>query len=161
MKRNALIFRWLDNILLMRITRSCRRLAAAVTLICVGFAQIAMAAHVSAAALAPIAPSSFDAVSAAEPCMHAGTMTANETQSAPADHHDLSSLCLQHCQSDQQNVDQHTFVPTLSAVSAAVLMVPASTQADLALPRAPITPVTLLARSTAPPLSIRYCVFRI
>jgi hypothetical protein len=138
----------------MHITHSCRRIVAAVALVCLGFAQVALVAHASAAAPGP---SSHDPVSATEPCMHANSATA---QAALAQHEDVSKLCLQHCQSDQQNVDQHTFVPTLSDANSQVLIVPLGAQPDLALPRAPITPVALFARSTAPPLSIRYCVFR-
>jgi hypothetical protein len=141
----------------MRITRSYRRIAAVVTLVCVGFAQVAIAAHASTAALGSIAPSSLDMVSATEPCMHADPAPA---QAAAHHDQDVSKLCLQHCQSDQQNIDQHTFVPTLSHANSPVLIVPLGAQPDLALPRAPITPVALFARSTAPPLSIRYCVFR-
>jgi hypothetical protein len=69
------------------------------------------------------------------------------------------ALCHAHCQSDQQAVDKVQTATPVIAVAAGFAYVLEPIQASSRAPRP--TQAILLLRSTAPPIAVRNCCFRI
>lgn len=71
----------------------------------------------------------------------------------------LSNLCLEHCQQGSQAADNGSAVTPPAAAGLPLLAVVAVDDTRLQ-PPAPAAQRELLARATAPPASIRFCVLR-
>ena len=106
------------------------------------FAQLALAEYVCPG-------SSFKVLEASMPCAESMTVAMDEEQ---------SSLCHAHCQAGQQTADTYQ-MPVLAS--------PPDHGADYLMAQVVVTPLgaplqaPLLRRTTAPPLAIRNCCFRI
>ena len=70
----------------------------------------------------------------------------------------LPNLCQAHCKAEQQSADTYQ-LPPLVSLAALLMSYPAPVTAPL-LPGVPIQ-MPLVQRSTAPPLTVRHCCFRI
>lgn len=127
--------------------RACRRLVAKLLIATLLFLQLAVAAY-ACPSFNPDAGMAMSAAMADDMPMDGCTMS---DQVQP-------NLCSQHCQQDSQALDQSPpaalaipVLPLLAVVSAE----PRPRSAASADPR------EFLARATAPPPAIRFCVFRI
>lgn len=131
----------------MVFSRCTRKLIAGLGLAAMVFAQVAVAAHactVLAPLEAPDASVSMHAGQDAGPC---GDMNPGQ-----------DNLCFRHCQNSQPTLDHHPS-PLVIAVAVPVYYVDQLDRPDVvtsALNRSR----ELLARVTAPPLSVRHCCFR-
>lgn len=127
----------------MILRRRNRLFAVLFALISLLFMQLAVASYVC-----PGVPSKISEMGAM-PCAESMTLTIDDEQ---------PSLCHAHCQSDQQSVDKYQ-VPGLASL--------ADLATDFPLPRIAPAPsgvplqAPLLRRTTAPPLTVRNCCFRI
>ena len=111
-------------------------------LTCLLFAQLALAGYVC--------PGSASKLSAASmPCAESMDMTMDQEQ---------PSLCHAHCQAGQQKADTYQ-VPVLASLPDHGADYPTNRE-FVAPPGAPLQ-APLLRRTTAPPLAIRNCCFRI
>lgn len=114
------------------------------------FMQLAMAGYAC-----PVGVSKADADQTA--AMAAAGMPCAETMAITMDG-DQPSLCHAHCKAEQQTADKYQ-LPGLASL--------ADLASDFPLPRVTPAPlgallqVPLLRRSTAPPLAVRNCCFRI
>ncbi len=123
-----------------------------VALVSLLFMQLAVAGYVCPSGMSGMAQSSKATVSvhAGMPC--AGDMSATSMDDAQP------ALCHAHCQSDQQSADTYQLpdLPVMPAIA------PVFSQQDV-LSISPGVPrqAPLLQRTTAPPLSVRNCCFRI
>jgi hypothetical protein len=138
----------------MTLRRSLHRLVSLLGAGAIVLAQTAMAAHACAAAFAGAAPQSLLQAAPSHAAMHPGHDGSRCGEPEPAQ----SNLCFKHCLTEQQSVDQHP-ISFGAAVAGPVRYVEhpvlyASLQADRGYSHA------LLARVTAPPLSVRNCCFR-
>lgn len=126
----------------MRLTRPSRFLAALVTLFCLLFTQLAVAAYA---------------------CPGAGAMTAAASSGSMPDCTDMEMpqlmLCAAHCEAGHQSLDTPGTPHVQPFVAAALAVVLSGDSRQYALAAAP--PTDRLTRSTAPPLTIRNCCFRI
>ncbi len=125
-----------------------RRLAALLGAAAVLFAQVATTAYacsVPPQAATAMAPMAMDMTNADMPCQEAVQGPTN--------------LCLQHCQYGQQTAGEVQFPPVTPPALAYRLRAPAD---DLLLAK-PVRDHSsfLLVRTTAPPLPVRNCCFRI
>ena len=112
------------------------------------FMQLVVAAYVCPGSTSKAAQVAVMA-SSGLPCADMASMVMDDLQ---------PNLCKAHCQSDQQSADTYQLPPLLTfAVVPAVF--PCSTIAPIPTGVALQTP--LLRRSTAPPLAVRNCCFRI
>lgn len=129
----------------MTLSRPSRFLAALVTLFCLLFTQLAVAAYA---------------------CPGAGAMTAAASGASMPDCTDMempqspqSMLCAAHCEAGHQSLDTpgapHV-QPFVAGALAVVLSGDSGRYAPVTAPQA-----DSLTRSTAPPLTIRNCCFRI
>lgn len=135
----------------MRLTRKTRLTAALLALVSMLFMQLAVAAYVC-------------------PGLQMGDQGAvmlSQSQSQPdsgsmpgCDQPDPKqpALCHAHCQDGKQSLDKAELPPILSALASGFFT--AVVNSDI-LQRPFSTSVPLLTRTTAPPLSIRNCCFRI
>jgi hypothetical protein len=128
----------------MRLTRPSRFLAALVTLFCLLFTQLAVAAYA---------------------CPGAGAMTVAASSGSMPDCTDPDMempqpvLCAAHCEAGHQSLDTPGAPHVQPFVAAALAVVLSGDSRRYALAAAPHT--DSLTRSTAPPLTIRNCCFRI
>lgn len=129
----------------MKLSRSSRCLAAAIALFCLLFSQLAVASY----ACPNLLGDTVQQVSATPMPGCTGMMDMGQP-----------SLCQAHCDTGHQSLDTPDapqVAPFLARELALVLPDIAAVE-----PAAPLHPdATLLARSTAPPLAIRHCCFRI
>ncbi len=120
-----------------------------VALVSLLFMQLAVAGYVCPSGMSGMAQSSKPVTHAGMPC--AQVMSASMDDAQPA-------LCHAHCQSDQQSADTYQLpdLPVMPAISSVF------NQQDI-LQISPGVPrqAPLLQRTTAPPLSVRNCCFRI
>jgi hypothetical protein len=136
----------------MKLTRSCRWHAAVIALISMLFMQLAVAAY----ACPQLSVSSANEQSR--------TMTAGDTG------HDMSgcqktdseqpSLCHAHGQVDKQSLDKPES-PPVQPFLAAGLGIPLQLADDVGITVFSPLNIPSLVRTTAPPLAIRHCCFRI
>ena len=112
------------------------------------FMQLAVAAYVCPGSTSKAAQVAVMA-SSGLPCADMASMVMDDVQ---------PNLCKAHCQSDQQSADTYQ-LPPLVALAAVLAVYPAS----IAVPVPAGVPLQtpLLRRSTAPPLAVRNCCFRI
>ena len=145
------------------LTRSFRRLMARICIAALLFSQLAVAAY-ACEGWPGQADSGMHAQAQAMPAAHHADMPAHDgcamdpvNDGAPAEPV-YPNLCQEHCQAGDRSVQG-----TLQVAAAAVAVLPilrieplqfSSSSGQLVLP-------VLLARSTAPPLSVRFSVFRI
>jgi hypothetical protein len=126
----------------VRLTRPSRFLAALVTLFCLLFTQLAVAAYA---------------------CPGWGTMTVVADSGAMAGCEEMelaqSGLCVAHCEAGHQSFDTPG-APLVQPFVAAALSVVLATDTGQFRPPALPDP-DQLTRTTAPPLAIRNCCFRI
>ena len=113
------------------------------------FAQLAVAAHACQA----LSGADAAALPAAEHGNDEG-LPCNEMQSQPA------NICLQHCADSPQSFDQHP-VASVVPFAGSAYHVGRSDRLAVFLQSAQSHSHALLARVTAPPLSVRNCCFRI
>lgn len=131
----------------MFVRRSPRLITVAFALVSLLFMQVAMAGYACPMEMKGVEVAAM--TEAGMPC--AGDMSTTDT--------DQPGLCHAHCQSSQQNADT---TPTLTPIVAVATGITYSVEPALsALLLAPPTRGPSLLRSTAPPLSIRNCCFRI
>ena len=129
-------------------TRACRRLVARCLIAALLFLQLAVAAY-ACPGLAAQAGRPVSAAMADDRPVHAGCPMADKRQ---------PNLCREHCERNSQALDQSPpaalALPVLPLL-AVVATEPANHRAESVDSR------ELLARATAPPAAIRFCVFRI
>lgn len=128
----------------MRLSRPSRFFAALLTLFCLLFTQLAVASYVCPTLEMTPAPKA--------------TMSHADMPGCQMDIAD-KGLCKAHCEAGNQSLDKPAtphVSPFIPAELAVVLVVGAVTASESALPVA-----NWLARTTAPPLTIRNCCFRI
>ena len=130
----------------MIFSRTARKLAAALGVCAMVFAQIAVAAH-ACAVLGGESP-----VSAMAMPMDADDAPCNEQDAAP-------NLCIHHCQAEQ-TVDHQ---PPAPAIPVAIIVgsLEPSNRLPVSFQSAQSYSQALLARVTAPPSAVRNCCFRI
>ncbi len=128
--------------------RRIRLKAALVALVSLVFMQLAVAAYVCPGSVVSLAETAAMGKSGM-PCAGSESVVMDEEQ---------PNLCQAHCQVGQQSADTYQ-LPTLACASSVLAVYPAATAAPL-LPGVPIQP-PLVQRSTAPPLTVRNCCFRI
>jgi hypothetical protein len=123
----------------MKLSRRSRLVTAFVTLCCLLFTQLAVAAYACPA---------LDAAPAA-------------AMAAPCPNMDMQQpgLCKAHCEAGQQTVDAYSPVHATPFVAAALAVV--MPQLPEAAPVVAGHDSSSLSHSTAPPLSIRNCCFRL
>jgi|SRR5882672_11440047 len=110
------------------------------------FAQVAVAAHACAATMeAPGVAVAMHASHEAAPCDPMGVGQHN--------------LCFRHCQDSQQTLDHHQ-LPSPGFVAALVYYIEPPYQLDMFSSALQSYSHALLARVTAPPLSVRNCCLR-
>ncbi len=129
----------------LRRTRLTTTLLALISLL---FMQLAVASYVCPGAVAKLAEAAAMA-EAGTPC--AGSMALNMDDAQP-------NLCQAHCQADQQSADTYQ-LPSLVTLAVFLPAYPPSVAAPV--PVGPALQTPLLRRSTAPPLAVRNCCFRI
>lgn len=112
------------------------------------FMQMAVAGYACPSTGSKVAEAAVMA-DAGMPCAGAMSMDMDDEQ---------PNLCHAHCQADSQSADKYQF-PSLVAVDA-LPTAPALQVALLSFVEAP-APAPHLRRTTAPPLSIRNCCFRL
>jgi hypothetical protein len=127
--------------------RRCRLMTVLFALVSLLFMQLAVAGY--ACPMDGQADEMAAMAQAGIPC--AGEMSPIDTQQ-PA-------LCYAHCQSDQQAVDKVQTAMPVIAVSPGFAYVLEPIRVSSPTPRAAQAP--LLWRSTAPPIAVRNCCFRI
>ncbi len=127
----------------MTLTRTARLLAALVTLFSLLFTQLAVAAYVC--------PRTSDAPMV----MDVGADMANCHGMKVAQ----PGLCHAHCDAGNQSADTAA-APHVQPFVAGALCVVLQAE-EIVAPRTDAIDATLLMRSTAPPLSIQHCCFRI
>ncbi len=112
------------------------------------FMQLAVAGYVCPGAVSKIAEVTAMA-EAGMPCAESMTLSMDDQQ---------PNLCRAHCQSDQQSADTH-HVPTPVTLGA----IPADFSLQVAPPAFSEAPLQAshLRRTTAPPVTIRNCCFRL
>jgi hypothetical protein len=128
----------------MRLSRPSRLIAAIIAIVSLLFVQLAVASYVC--------PELDAAVEATVP-----------SDNAQIDHCVTAvqpSLCHAHCEPDSQS-SHTTHVPPIQAFVASELTVVICDTRVVALARTPDWQAGTLQRSTAPPLAIRNCCFRI
>lgn len=128
-------------------TRACRRLVAKLLIATLLFLQLAVAAY-ACPSFNPDSGMAMSAAMADDMAMDGCTMS---DQVQP-------NLCSQHCQQNSQALDQSP--PAALAIPILPLLAVVSAEHR---PRsaASADPREFLARATAPPSAIRFCVFRI
>ena len=128
--------------------RRTRLITALVALSSLLFMQWAVAAYVCPGSTSKATQVAVMAASGL-PCADMVSMVMDDVQ---------PNLCKAHCQSDQQSADTYQ-LPPLVALAAVLAVYPAS----IAVPVPAGVPLQtpLLRRSTAPPLAVRNCCFRI
>lgn len=129
-------------------TRAFRRLLAKVLIAAVLFLQLAVAAY-ACPGLSTHTDASPSAAMADEMQMDAGCAMVDEAQ---------PNLCSQHCQQNSRVLDQSP--PAAVPVAVLPLLAVVDSQLEPLCAKSE-APREFLARATAPPLSIRFCVFRI
>lgn len=130
----------------MKLSRTSRAIAAFATLFCLLFSQLAVAAY-ACPGLAP-----------AQAAIMAGGMSGCPDMDMKMDK-EQPGLCKAHCEAGQQTLDTAGLAqvpPFMPAALSAVLGERIAT-----MPQVAAQDADRLSRSTAPPLSIRNCCFRI
>ena len=121
-----------------------------VALVSLLFMQLAVAGYVCPSGMSGLAQSSKAEAHAGMPC--AGFMSETSLDGAQP------ALCHAHCKSDQQSADTYQ-LPDLPVMPAIALVFSLQDVLSISLGLARQAP--LLQRTTAPPLSVRNCCFRI
>lgn len=132
----------------MKLTRSSRVLAACLTLFCLLFTQLALAAYVCPNQTTAPRPVEAKPAPMAD-CQEMGSVPDTEQP----------GLCKAHCASEKQSPDT-TGAPQVQAFVPAglvLVMVDAASRHAPALHSGAVS----LTRTTAPPVAIRHCCFRI
>ena len=120
-----------------------------IALVSLLFMQLAVAGYVCPAGMPGLADGGKAEAHAGMPC--AESMSASMDGAQPA-------LCHAHCQSDQQSADTYQ-LPDLPVMPAITLVF--NQQDILSISQSVPQQAPLLQRTTAPPLSVRNCCFRI
>ncbi len=124
----------------MKLQRSTRLVAALITLLCLLFSQLAVAAYACPGQRAPMTAQAM--------------VNCSEMDSAQP------GLCAAHCDNAQQTVDAGTPLHAPPFIQAA-LNCTVDFSTDIAPGRSAVDDRPVLTRTTAPPLSICHCCFRI
>lgn len=137
----------------MRLSRPSRFVAAMLALVCVLFAQLAVAAYVCP---------SMEIAHAFESAGAAGTAHAPESTDCGDGDGEAAApiLCHDAGQTAKQSLDKPP-LPNVSPFIARALVLAYDLAETRDQPTVPPTAGTLLSRDTAPPLAIRHCCFRI
>ena len=128
--------------------RRIRLKGALVALVSLVFMQLAVAAYVCPGKGANVSEIAVMA-EAGMPCADSVSVVIDGVQ---------PNLCQAHCKAEQQSADTYQ-LPSLVSLSALLTVYPAPVTAPLP-PGLPIQ-MPLVQRSTAPPLTVRNCCFRI
>jgi hypothetical protein len=131
-------------LIVMMPTRRIRKLAACIGIATLLFAQVAVAAHACSA------PANADAVVMQMPCADLGAAGSGAQD---------KNVCFHHCYAGPLSLDLHPaqIPPSAPVAYHAVPEQPSAVSAGLLRNHSRV----LLARVTAPPLSVRNCCFRI
>jgi hypothetical protein len=133
-----------------------RRLVSLLGASAIVFAQMAMAAHACAALFAGAAPQSVSQAAPSHESMRPGPEGAPCGEPGRPAHEDL---CFHHCLTEQQSIDQHP-IAFGAPVAWLVRCVEAPDHSSASRYADRDHSHALLARVTAPPLSVRNCCFR-
>jgi len=133
----------------MKLTRKTRLTTALLVLLSMLFMQLAVAAHACPGLQMGDSGMAMMGQAQSDSASMPGCVQPDSVQPA---------LCHAHCQDAKQSLDKAE-LPSIHPALTIGLMIDI---ANFTLPQRPsVAPVSLLARATSPPLSIRNCCFRI